>query len=133
MYEEATRRHGQKGKDVVHDLYVKFAGNTPPDAYTRTCIHNSKPDPIAALVDVSGKLEDGEPFDEQLYVGICRILSDLRVEYEIEVDTFLACRVNGDLKTFSREYGVSRTVLEKICNFVKNKILTEYEFNRKSN
>ena len=124
LYAVAKKRHGDVGEDVVHDLVLKFGGNLPSEAYLIQCIKRHKPKPLVEM----NAIENSESF-EQVFTdnaNLDKALQRVHVLHEVEVDTFLECRVNGSLREFSRISGVSASVLEKICNFVKYEILTEF-------
>lgn len=128
LYKVAKRKHGQLNKDVVHDLFCKFGENLPSDAYLTTCIQHNKPKPLQEKFDSFDQYEE-DPEDES-FQDTLRTLSiavnNVRQSYELEVDTFLECHVNGDYRSFSESSGIARSVLEKICKFAKHEILTEF-------
>lgn len=126
FYKVAERRHPQVGKDVVHDLYCQFGEDLPKDAYLRTCIKNARPDPLQQIFDPFRIDSPEEEIDENLYADVANIVNGLRDRYDLEVDTFLECCVNSSVKSFSERSGVSISVLQKICTFVKYEILTEF-------
>ena len=133
LYEIAHSRHGQVGQDVVHDLVVKFGEHCPNDAYLTKCVRTSKPEPMQQSFEYDVLQEDevGEDIWADTDIDmIMSIIEFLRTKYEEEIDTFLECKVNGDMKSFQKHSGVSRTTLEKICNFVKYEILNEYNRRR---
>lgn len=116
-------------RDVVHDTFCQFGEDLPNTAYLRTCINNAKPEPLQERFDAN-QIEldqNADPFfDESLYRQLLPVLDSIREKYTREVDTFLACKVNGSMQAFSERSGISKSVLEKICNFVKYEILTEF-------
>lgn len=127
LYAAAAKRHKQIGEDVVHDLYCQFGEDLPNVAYLRTCIKRAKPDKLQQRFEVAllpGTSED--KFDEDLYDKVLRVIEVVRSKYEQEVDTFLACKVNGTVADFSEQHGVSVSVLRKICKFVQYEILSEF-------
>lgn len=128
LYKVAKKKHGQLNKDVVHDLFCKFGSDLPSDAYLTTCIQHNKPKPLQEKFDIFDQYEE-DPEDES-FQDTLRTLSiavnNVRQAYELEVDTFLECHVNGDYKSFSESSGIARSVLEKICKFAKYEILTEF-------
>ena len=133
LYRIARKRHGAIGQDVVHDLVVKFGEHTPSDAYLTKCVKNAKPEPIQQAFEFDMLQEDEvgqELFIDEDVELIMSIIESLRDKYEMEVDTFLECKVNGTMKSFQQHSGVSRSTLEKICNFVKQEILNAYEYHR---
>jgi hypothetical protein len=129
LYSIAERRHGQIGKDVVHDLFCKFGLDLPSDAYLNTCIQHNRPQPIQERFENFDPFEEEDPQDGQ-FESTLRTLStavnNVRQSYELEVDTFLECHVNSNYKSFSERSGIARSVLEKICKFVKHEILKEF-------
>lgn len=134
LYEIARTRHGHLNRDVVHDAFCQFGEDLPTRSYLRTCINNADPKPYQERFDAKQIALDANEdpfFDENLYGQLVPVLDLIREKYTREVDTFLACKVNGSMQSFSERSGISKSVLEKICNFVKYEILTE--FNRLQN
>lgn len=123
LYSRARKRHGQLAKDVVHDLYVKFGDNIPSDAYLTTCIQHARPSPVQQESPIIE--EDNCDRDDVLILH--RAMENVRNKYELEVDTFLECCVNGTYQSFSRHSGLSCTILKKICTFARQQIRKEYE------
>jgi hypothetical protein len=126
FYTVAERRHPQLGKDVVHDLYCQFGEDLPKDAYLRTCIKNARPDPLQQTFDSFLIESPEEETDPNTYADVANIVNGLRDRYPLEIDTFLECCVNSSVKAFSDRSGVSISVLQKICTFVKYEILREF-------
>lgn len=128
LYNIARKRHGQLNRDVVHDMYCKFGSDLPDTRYVVTCIKHAKPAPVQLIHDYANVPSD--PFDEVESEDRIRILStainNVRRSYELEIDTFLECKVNSSYKAFQEHSGIARSVLEKICNFAKHEILREY-------
>lgn len=137
LYRAAKQRHGQLNKDVVHDMYCKFGSELPSPAYVRTCIEHAKPEPVQSIIELTEGFftyqdtEDPE-FEETLRI-LSKAVNRVRDKYELEVDTFLACHVNSDYKSFGEYSGIARSVLEKICKFARYEILREYKRIRKGN
>lgn len=135
LYRIAKKRHGQLDKDVVHDMYCKFGQDLPGDAYLNICIQHAKPKPIVEMVEkkflpLDSFYIDEVDYSDQDFDSSLSLLSvavnNVRAKYELEVDTFLECHVNGDYKSFGDRSGIARSVLEKICKFVKYEILKEF-------
>lgn len=128
LYKQATKRHGTIGRDVVHDLFCKFGSDLPSDAYLTTCIQHTRPQPIQQRFEIPDSYEedpDSSDFADKLKL-LSVAVNNVRQCYELEVDTFLECHVNGSYKAFSESSGIARSVLEKICKFAKYEILKEF-------
>ncbi len=135
LYNIAKRRHRQLNRDVVHDLYCKFGSDLPSMAYLSTCISHAKPQEMQQEFELCDEVLDPHQDSEHdinfnnVYGLVSSCINTVRAKYELEVDTFLECHVNGDYKSFESRSGISRTVLEKICKFARHEILKE--FNRR--
>jgi hypothetical protein len=128
FYAVSKKRHGHLNRDVVHDLVVKFGQDLPSDAYVVKCISHARPQPIQQKFDPYLLLDewDGQEQEDEIENSLQKVytaLNSLRDRYELEVDTFLECRVNGNLSSFSQRSGISKSVLEKICKFVQYEVL----------
>jgi hypothetical protein len=129
LYKVAKNRHGQLNKDAVHDLFCRFGSDLPSDAYLNTCLQHNKPLPLQEKFEDFFELEEDHSEDstfENTLSTLSTAVNNVRQTYEIEVDTFLECHVNGSYKAFSESSGIARSVLEKICKFAKYEILTEF-------
>lgn len=128
LYRIAESRHGNLHRDVVHDMYLKFGSELPIDQYVVKCVQHHKPDPLQQKWEIDVMDEDQEDeVDFSLMLGkASRAVNNVRLKYEEEVDTFLACHVHGTYKSFGELSGISRTVLEKICKFAQYEILREF-------
>lgn len=124
LYRRARRRHGELNRDVVHDLIVKFGNDMPDDSYVIKVIHHAKPLPAQEMIDVNAIEQDIEQDESHTIV---RAMRNVSKKYQLEVDTFLECCVNGTYESFSEHSGISITVLKKICMFVKIQIRNEYK------
>lgn len=127
LYRMARQLHGKLNRDVVHDLYVKFGNDMPSDAYLITCINHAKTLPAQEIVDVTAldSHEDGEPSHDAAILA--KAIRNVSVKYQLEVDTFLECCVNGTYASFAKHSEISITVLKKICKFAKLQIQNEYK------
>lgn len=129
LYRRARRQHGDLNRDAVHDLFVKFGSDLPSDAYLTTCIKHAKTLPAVQVFEVHHL--DGPEEHEEQSIEITRTLnkaiSNVRNNFEVEVDTFLECCVNSDYKTFSAHSGISVSVLRKICTFAQQQIKNEFK------
>ena len=123
MYRIARRRHGDLGRDVVHDLIMKFGNDLPSDAYLTTCIYHAKTLPAQEIIEVEQDLPEEDSHDPVL---LAKAIRNISVSFELEVDTFLECEVNSTYKKFSEHSGISLQILKKICMFAKTKIHEEY-------
>lgn len=127
LYRIARKKHGNLNQDVVHDLFLKFGNDLPDVKYLSTCIKHAKPQPLQQQFDLGEQAHDREPEESiNRYALLIKAMANIEFKYPIEVDTFLACMVNGTVKEFENKSGIARSVLEKICKFVKYEILDEY-------
>lgn len=127
LYKIAKRRHQDLNRDVIHDLYVKFGSELPSDAYVVKCISHAKPQPMQQRFDTMF-LQQPQEYEESesILLEVSQAVNSVRDKYELEVDTFLECHVNGSYKSFEQRSGIARSILEKICKFAQYEILKEF-------
>jgi hypothetical protein len=127
LYRIAKLLHGSLNRDAVHDMYCKFGDDLPNMAYLSTCLSHAKPLEIQQKFEIyeSDEQDEDEDFESVLSI-VSSCVNTVRDKYELEVDTFLECCVNGTYKSFEARSGISRSVLEKICKFAKYEISKEF-------